>query len=112
MKAVLILIILATLAMLFLQHKRDRNTKKLLLSLGSFAIVISLAVAGNVTRPVPPVFVAHLVLLVLAWGGLVWYILRGRYCWWLIFSPLVTIALFLAMELLMGSGHEYFGEVK
>ncbi len=98
--------------MLFLQYRRGRDTKKLLLSLGSFAAVVSLAVAGNVTRPVLPVFVAHLVLLVLAWGGLVWYILRGKYYWWLIFSPLVTIALFLAMELLMGSGHEYFGEVR
>ncbi len=112
MKAVLVGVIVATLAMVFLQYRRGGDVKKLLLSLLSSAMVLSLAVAGNLTRSVPPIFIAHLVLLIAAWGGLLWYILRGRYYWWLIVSPIVTIALFLVMELLIGSGHEYFGGVQ
>ncbi len=111
MKVLLIGMILVTLAMIFLQYKRGRDGKKLLLSLGSFAVVITLAVMGNLTRPVIPLFIAHLVLLVLAWGSVLWYILRDRFYWWLILSPIVTIVLFLVMEILMGSGHEYLGEM-
>ncbi len=111
MKAVLVLIVLATLAMIFLQYKRRREGKKLLLSIGSFATIVSLAIAGNLTRSVPPIFFAHLVLLVLAWGALVWYMVRDRLYWWLILSPLATIILFVVMELIMGSGHENLGEI-
>lgn len=111
MKAMIILVVLLTLGMIFVQYKRGRDSKKLLLSLVSFAVIVSLAVAGNLTRQVLPLFMAHLVLLVLAWGSLVWYSIRGRYYWWLILSPIITIALFLLMEILMGSGHEYLGEI-
>ena len=107
----IILVVLLTLGMIFVQYKRSRDSKKLLLSLVSFAVIISLAVAGNLTRQVLPIFMAHLVLLVLAWGSLLWYSIRGRYYWWLILSPIITIALFLLMEILMGSGHEYLGEI-
>jgi len=111
MKAMIVLFVLLTLGIIFVQYRRGRNSKKLLLSLFSFAVIVSLAVAGNLTRPVLPIFIAHLVLLVLAWGSLIWYSIRGRYYWWLIFSPMITIALFLLMEMLMGSGHEYLGEI-
>ena len=107
----IILVVLLTLGMIFVQYKRGRDSKKLLLSLVSFAVIVSLAVAGNLTRQVLPLFMVHLVLLVLAWGSLLWYSIRGRYYWWLILSPIITIALFLLMEILMGSGHEYLGEI-
>ena len=107
----IILVVLLTLGMIFVQYKRSRDSKKLLLSLVSFAVIVSLAVAGNLTRQVLPIFMAHLVLLLLAWGSLLWYSIRGRYYWWLILSPIITIALFLLMEILMGSGHEYLGEI-
>lgn len=110
MKAILVLIILATLAIIFLQYKRGKDSKKLLISLVSFAIIVSLGIAGNLTRPVIPIFIAHLVLLVAAWGSLMWYVVRDRYYWWIILSPIATIVLFLLMEVLMGAGHEYLGE--
>jgi hypothetical protein len=111
MKALLVIIILATIAMIFLQYKRSRDSKKLLVSLASFAVIISLGVMGNLTRPVIPLFMAHIMLLVTAWGALVWYLMRNKYYWWLIFSPIVTIILFLVLEVLTGSGHEYLGEM-
>ena len=111
MKLFLVLLILATLAVIFLQYKRKRNSRKLLLALGSLAVILSLGIMGNLTRPVIPLFIAHLVLLVAAWLALVWYLLRDRYYWWAIFSPLVTIALFLILEVLTGSGHDYLGKV-
>ena len=106
MKALIILAILATLAIIFFIYSRNRDLKKLFVSLASFLLIISLAIIGNLTRQIMPLFLAHIVLIVAAWGGLMWYLIRGRYYWWLIFSPLVTIALFLLLELLTGSSHE------
>jgi hypothetical protein len=106
MKALIILAILATLAVIFFQYSRNKELKKLFIALGSFLLIISLGVMGNLTRQVIPLFMAHIVLIIIAWGGLIVYLVRDRYYWWVIFSPVVTIGLFLLLELLTGSGHE------
>ena len=106
MKVLIIILILATLVAIFFKYSRNKDLKKLFIALSSFLLIISLGVMGNLTRQVIPLFLAHIVLIIGAWGGLLWYLLRDRYYWWLIFSPLVTISLFLLLELLTGSGHE------
>jgi len=106
MKALIILVILATLAIIFFQYSRNKDLKKLFIALGSFLLIVSLGIMGNLTRQVIPLFMAHIVLIVIAWGGLMVYLMRDRYYWWIIFSPFVTIGLFLLLELLTGSGHE------
>jgi len=106
MKALIVLAILVTIGIIFFKYSREKNIKKLLLSLATFGIIISLAVVGNLTRPVIPIYIAHMILVILAWGGLLTYVLKNKYYWWLIFAPVVTIGLFLLLELLTGSGHE------
>ncbi len=106
MKALIILAILATLAIIFFQYSRNKDLKKLFIALGSFLLIISLGIIGNLTRQVIPLFMAHIVLIVIAWGGLMVYLIREKYYWWIIFSPAITIGLFLLLELLTGSGHE------
>ena len=106
MKAVIILIVLVTLGAIFFQYSRNKNLKKLLISLATFGVMIALAIVGNVTRQVFPLFLAHIVLIIISWGTLIWYFIRDKYYWWIIFSPVVTIGLFLLLELLTGSGHE------
>jgi hypothetical protein len=107
MKGLIILTIIMTLGILFLYYFRTKNLKKLLISLGTFGGILALAVVGNITRQVMPLFIAHLILLVFAWGGLLFYLFKDRYYWWVLFSPSITIGLFLLLELLTGSGHEY-----
>ncbi len=107
MKALIILAILTTLAIIFFLYRRNKDLKKLFIALATFGVVISLAVVGNMTRQVIPIFMAHIVLIVLSWGGLLFYLARDKYYWWLIFSPVVTIGLFLLLEFLTGSGHEF-----
>ncbi len=106
MKALIILVILATIAVIFFKYSKSRDIKKLFIALVSFAAIISFAVMGNLTRSVIPIFMAHIILLILAWAGLLWYLIRGKYYWWIIFSPIVTIGLFIVLEFLTGSGHE------
>jgi hypothetical protein len=106
MKALIILAILATLGIIFFQYSRNKNIKKLLIALATFGMIVSLAVVGNLTRPVIPIFIAHIILIIMAWGGLMVYLMKEKYYWWIIFSPVVTIVLFLVLEMLTGSGHD------
>ena len=115
MKALIVLVILVTLLLIFLKYKRDKNVKKLLISLATFGMILSLAVLSNLTRQVMPLFLAHIVLLIFSWLALIWYVFKEKYYWWILFSPLVTLALFLLLEFVTGSGHEiaiYFDDVK
>lgn len=106
MKAVIILVILATLALIFFLYSRNKDLKKLLISLGTFLGIISLAVVGNLTRQLMPIFLVHIVLIVFSWGGLLVYVFKDKYYWWIIFSPVITIGIFLLLELLTGSANE------
>jgi len=105
MKSLIILAILATIGIIFFKYSREKDLKKLLFSLVTFAVIVSLAVVGNLTRPVIPIYIAHMILVILAWGALVTYVFKRKYYWWLIFSPVVTIGLFLLLEYLEGSRH-------
>jgi hypothetical protein len=106
MKALIIIGILVTFGSIFFSYSRNKDIKKLSVALGSFILIISLGVMGNITRQIIPLFLAHIILIVFAWGGLLFYLLRDRYYWWVIFSPAVTIILFLILEFLTGSAHE------
>ena len=106
MKLFIVLVILATLAAIFFLYRKNKNLKKLFIALATFGAIVSLAVLGNLTRQVMPIFIAHIVLLLFSWGALIVYLLRDRFYWWIIFSPLLTIGLFLLLELLIGSSHE------
>ncbi len=106
MKALIILVILATLAIIFFQYSRNKDLKKLFIALGSFLIIVSLGIMGNLTRQIIPLFMAHIILIVVSWGGLMVYLVKEKYYWWIIFSPVITIGLFLLLEFLTGSGHE------
>jgi len=106
MKALMILVILATFGVMFLQYSRSKDLKKLLISIATFIAILSLGVVGNLTRQVFPIFISHIMLIIVAWGALILYIIRDKYYWWVIFSPVLTIGLFLVLELLTGSGHE------
>jgi len=106
MKALIILAILLTLVSIFLHYKKNKDIKKLLIIVGSFALLLSLATIGNLTRQVFPLFIAHSILIIIAWGAVIVYMIKDKYYWWIVFSPVVTIALFLLLELVSGSGHE------
>ena len=104
MKAMITLAILATLGLIAINFYRHRDWKKLLISLGIFGLVLTFAGLGNMLRTVIPIFIAHFILIVIAWGSLLFYIFRDKLYWPIIFSPIVTILLFLLLEKVIGSG--------
>ena len=107
MKALIILAILVPLVLIGYKYKKEKNLKKLLISLATFGVIIALAVIGNLTRAVMPIFIAHEILILIAWGALVFmYVLKDKYCWWWFVSPVGTIVLFLLLEFIGGSAHK------
>ena len=106
MKLLIIVAIIFTVGLMFFKYSKDKNIQKLIVSLLSFGIIISMAVVGNLTRPVIPIYIAHMILIIFAWIALIWYILKSKYYWWIIFLPVVSIGLFLLLELLAGSANE------
>ena len=109
MKALIILAVLVTFGVMFLQYSKNKKLQKLLISLATFAAIISLAIAGNLTRTVVPLFIMHEILILISWGALLMYIFKDKYCWWWFVSPLATIGLFLLLEFLEGSRHGILG---
>lgn len=104
MKAMIILAIFITVGVIGLDFYRHRDWKRLLISLGAFGVILTLAGLGNMTRTVVPLFIAHFVLVVLAWAALLFYIARDKFYWQVIFSPAITLLLFLMLERVIGSG--------
>ena len=104
MKGMIIIAILATLGLIGLDFYRRQNWKKLLLSLGTLALILTLAGMGNMVRTVIPIFIAHFILIVIAWAALLFYIFKEKLYWQLVLSPVVTLLLFVLLERVVGSG--------
>lgn len=105
MKALIIIIILLTFLVVLLKYKKDKDVKKLLFTIASFGFVISMALVGNLTRPIIPLYLTHMILIIVAWASLFMYIFKDKYCWWWIISPSITIVLFLILTWLGGAAH-------
>jgi len=110
MKALLVLVLLATLVLIGVSYRKHRDIKKLFLSLGLFGVLIGLGIAGGVMRAIVPLYLAHIVAIIVAWGALVWYVLGGRFYWYTYLLPVLTVALFWVLEYTEGSRHEALGK--
>ncbi|NEW59812.1 hypothetical protein GSY74_00830 [Sulfurovum sp. bin170] len=97
MKTIIVFALLFSIGLIFLMYKREGNLKKMLLSVLLLAGLISLGVVGNVMRSLMPLFLAHIMALIVAYGGLIIYILRDRLYWYLGLIPVATLALYVLL---------------
>ncbi|WP_456392821.1 hypothetical protein [Nitratifractor sp.] len=102
----LILWIVLTLGLIALEYFRRREWRRSLVALGTFAWIVGLGFAGMTMRAVLPFFALHIVLLILAWGALVYYLYARRYLWWAFLLPLASLGLFVLFNFLEGSRYE------
>jgi len=104
MKYLLVLAPLIVIALTYVMYREDGNIKKLIISFLLLWAVITLAIMGNIMRSVTPFFLTHLVTIVIAYGATVYYVLKGRFIWLALGSPLVTMLLYLIV-VWMGNEH-------
>jgi hypothetical protein len=102
----LILWILLTLGLIALEYSRRREVKRSLIALGIFVWILSLAVAGMTMRAVLPFFLAHILLILFAWGALLYSLYARRWLWWAFALPALTPLLFYLFDLFDGSRYE------
>ncbi|GEM_PF-3862401 len=108
LKLLLTLLILGTLLLLLRSYTQERNLSRLLRGVVLFGVVSGLGVVGMMTRPIVPLFIAHLLVMVVAWGGLIRYLWQEKFYPIALFLPLVPVGIFILLELLTGSRHGIF----
>jgi len=101
-----IIITLVSIAMLLLDYFKSRDLKKTLIAFGLFIYIFTLFFVGMVTREILPLFVVHIVLIIVAWGSVVWYLIRGRIYPLIYILPLINIALVFVLNFIEGSRYE------
>ena len=106
MKGKIILWLAATLLLIGWEYYHHRDIRKTLLASGTFVWIASMATIGITMRPILPLFAAHYLLILLSWGALIYYLLRGKYLWWVFLLPVVTVLAFLGLNFLEGSRYE------
>jgi len=105
MKGLIIIGILITFGLIAFNFYRTKGWKKLSISLAIFTVVLVFVGLSPMVRTVVPIFIAHLILIVVAWSGVLYYIIRGKLYLQVILAPVVTIILFLVLERVVGSGN-------
>ena len=106
MKGKIILWLAATLILIGWEYYRHRNLRKSLIAFGTFVWIASMATVGITMRPVLPLFAVHYLSILLSLGALIYYLLRGKYLWWVFLLPAVTVLTFLELNFLEGSRYE------
>jgi len=97
MKAIIVLAVLLAIGIIFLFYKKDSDIPKMLFSFLVLASIISLAVVGNVMRSLMPLFLTHIVALVLSYGGLLYYLFSEKKQWILWLLPLSTLMFYVLL---------------
>jgi hypothetical protein len=94
----LALLALATLYKIYKDYEGDR--KKALLDIVLLLFLLGATLFSKYLRVYMPLLVAHVVLLLLAWGSYYLYLFGRKKLHWLIFAPLLSIALFFLLGFL------------
>ena len=97
MKAIVVIAILFAIGLIALLYKRNHNIKKLLISSAILGFIITTAILGNIMRSVMPLFLTHIVAIIIAYGGLILYIVRGKNYWYAWLLPLFTLLFYLLL---------------
>ena len=95
MKALIVLALLLAIGVIVLMYKREDDIKKMAFSFFILLAIVALAVLGNTMRSVMPLFLAHIMALIMAYGGLLYYVFRDKMQWILWLLPVATVLLYL-----------------
>jgi hypothetical protein len=100
----IIVAFLLAIGLIYFFYKREKDVSKLLLSSAVLIGIVTLGIVGNIMRSLLVLYIAHDITLLLSYGGLLYYIVRGKTQWILWSLPVVSLVLFLVI-LWVGNEH-------
>ena len=95
MKFLLVLAPLIVAALSYVMYKEEGNVKKLIITFLLLWAVITLALVGNVMRSLSVLFILHIIAIIMAYGATVYYVLKGKFIWFALLSPIITMLIYL-----------------
>jgi len=104
MKFLFILAPLIVAGLSYVMFREDGNIKKLIITFLLLWAVVTLAIVGNIMRSVSLLFLTHIVAIVAAYGGIIYYVLKKRFIWLALSAPVITMIIYL---LLVWVGNEH-----
>jgi hypothetical protein len=103
----IIIVALMTFGIILLDYKKRKDIKKSIFATLIFAYIISIGFSGfTLTRAIPPLFFIHIIATILSYFSLLYYIFKDRLIWQITILPIVTIAIYIALNFIEGSRYE------
>ena len=96
------LIVVLTLVVIFIRYDRNKNKKKFILSLATIIFLILSIFFGVLLKSFSILFIIHNIFILISFLALWKYILRKKYLYIFILSPLYTISIFLFIQYVIG----------
>ena len=104
MKLLMVMAPLLGIALSYLMYKRDKDISKFLIALLILGVVVSFGVVGNIMRSTAVLFLMHLVAVLSAYIATLYYIFRGRFVWYILMLPIITMSIYL-LSVWIGNEH-------
>ncbi len=104
MKFLTVFAIFLSIVLIYFDYKKDKDIKKTILSSFFLLEIITFGIVGNIMRSITPLFLTHFIALVIAYVGMIYYIVRGKIVWVAVIAPIATMLLYL---LLVWVGNEH-----
>ena len=95
MKYFIVLLPLIVIAFIYIMFKRDGDVKKAVISSLLLVGVITLSIMGNIMRSIIPLFLTHIVAIIIAYGATIYYILKEKFIWLALVAPFLTMLIYL-----------------
>lgn len=91
------LIAIATL--IYQVYQKDHNMQKLLISLSLLCLLLIFTYATKIMLVYKPLLILHIALVIMGWRGLIRFLIKGEKHFYWIFSPAVSLLLFVIISL-------------
>ena len=102
-----VILTLITVAIIFFIHKRDKDTKKTIISLALFGYILLIGYSGFIlTRTIKILFFIDILTLIISYFALIYYIFTNKLMWYIFTLPLLCIAIYFGLNYLEGSRYE------
>lgn len=85
------------IGMIFVMFKKESSLTRVFISLILLWYVVTLGLLGTVMLSLKFLFILHIAALGIAYITLLYYILKGRFLWLPMLSPLVTMSYYLTL---------------